>query len=188
MAYCAVNSCRKHNMKILAVCSNFHVPVGGIKQVVRRVGEELVKKNHQYTVLTINAGNSQNEDWDNGILIVKLPYSRFNVIGDRESLNIVFYLQRNLERFDIVNVHNYYSIWSLMASFLCKQKAFPCVFTPHYQGIRGTKKGVYKLVYDAYSIIGRLAFGWADKIICDSEYEKNLIKQGTEYLIAHGKS
>lgn len=164
-------------MKILAVCSNFHVPVGGIKQVVKRVGEELVKKHHEYTVLTINAGNSKNEDWDNGIHTIRLPYSRFNVIGDRESLNIISYLQRNLGRFDIVNIHNYYSLWSLITSFVCKQKTFACAFTPHYQGIRGTKKGNFKLTYDLYSIAGKLSFKWVDKIICDSEYEKNLIKR-----------
>ena len=187
-------------MKILAVCSNFHVPVGGIKQVVKRVGEELVKRHHEYTVLTINAGNSKNEDWDNGIHIIRLPYSRFNVIGDRESLNIISYLQRNLGRFDIVNIYSYYSVWSLITSFVCKRKSFPCVFTPDYH-VRGTKKGIYPLVYDLYSLVGRLSFKWVDKIVCVSEYEKNLLKSkvsvpdskiavipnGVDQVISHNK-
>jgi glycosyltransferase involved in cell wall biosynthesis len=163
-------------MKILVVNSIFYIPISGINRVVRRIGEELVARGHEYTVLTINKDNRRSDEWSNGIHVIKLPPCRYNYIG-HEGLNIIDYLRKNLGRFDVVNIHNYYSFWTLIASFVCKQKAFPCVFTPHYQGIRGTKKGIYKLMYDSYSIIGRLAFKWADKIICVSEHEEKLIKQ-----------
>jgi glycosyltransferase involved in cell wall biosynthesis len=161
-------------MKILAVNHIYYLPVSGINRVVKRIGEELVKMGHEYTVLTLHLDNSIEEVHERGIRVIKLPYCKYNKLG-YEGLNALRFLLGNVREYDVVNSHNYYSFWSVFAAWSCKRGGVPFVFTPHYQGRRGTKKGVYPLLYDMFSPLGRLAFRWARTIICDSQYEKTLI-------------
>lgn len=172
-------------MKILAINSIYHIPISGINQYVRKIGENLSLKNHQYHVLTLKMGTSlkKNNDTktvfhDNDIKILELPFSKYNTISGHESLNIIPYLLNNLNKYDVVTIHNYYSLWSLLSSLICKLKNKPYVFIPYYHGIRGNiKKGITSYTYDLFSIFGKRIFSGANRVICISQYEKSLVQE-----------
>ncbi len=162
-------------MKILVVNAICYFPVSGINRVVTRIGEELVKRGHEYTVLTLHLHDSTEEVFHNGVRVIKLPYCKYNKWGAQEGPNALRFLLDNVKEYDVVNSHNYYSFWSVFAALSCKKRGVPFVLTPHYHGRRGTKKGLYPLLYDVFSPLGRLSFRWAKTIICDSRYEEGLI-------------
>lgn len=165
-------------MRILAVNSIYHIPVSGINYLVKMIGNELIKKNYEYHILTLDVGSSEEKDFENGINVTKLPFSKYNTLSGYESLDIISYLLKNLDNYDMVHIHNYYSFWSLITALICRLKKRSFVFTPYYHGIRGnTKKGISRFTYDLYRVFGRSLFKWAEKVICISEYEKNLIEE-----------
>ena len=172
-------------MKILAVNHIYYLPVSGINRVVKRVGEELVKRGHEYTVLTLHSGSSIEEASEHGIHVIKLPCKFFKSKWYAH-LSALRFLLANVADFDVVNSHNYYSFWSVFAAWSCKKRGVPFVFTPHYHGRRGTKKGWYPLLYDLFSPFGRLSFSWARATICVSQYERALITRAID--ASYGRS
>ena len=144
-------------MKILAVNHLSYLPVSGINRVVKRVGEELIRRGHEYTVLTLHSGSLIEEASVDGIRVIKLPCKRFKTKWYTH-LSAFRFLFTNVAAFDVVNAHNYYSFWSIFAAWSCKRRGVPFVFTPHYHGIRGTKKGLYPL-------LSRLVFAAGSAIV-----------------------
>lgn len=173
------SNCYEIQMKILAVNHIYYLPISGINRVVKRIGEELIKRGHEYTVLTLHLGNEIEEVDDRGIHVIKLPCSKYNKAGGHEGLSALRFLLSNVEEYDVVNGHNYYSFWSIFAAWSCKKREVPFVFTPYYHGKRGTKKGLYPLLYDMFSPLGQLSFRWARAIVCISQYEKTLVTRAT---------
>jgi len=167
-------------MKILAVDHIYYLPASGINRVVKRIGEELVKKGHEYTVLTLHFDNSIKEVYDHGIRVIKLPCSKSPLWKWRAHLRALRFLLHNVGQYDVVNSHSYYSFWSVFAALSCKKRGVPFVFTPHYHGRRGSTPGWNPLLYDMYSLIGRLSFRWANATVCVSEFEKSLVSKATE--------
>ena len=161
-------------MKILVVNHLYYLPISGINRVVKRVGEELIKRGHEYTVLTLHSGSSIEEASENGIRIIKLPCKSLKSKWFAHLCALRFLLT-NVAAFDVINAHNYYSFLSIFAAWSCKKRGAPFIITPHYHGTRGTKKGLYPLLYDIFSRLGQLSLRWAKTIICDSQHEKTLI-------------
>lgn len=164
-------------MKVLAINSIYYVPISGINQNIKGIGKELTKAGHEYTVLTLKIDKYKENINEKGIKIVELPFSKYNTIIGNESLDIILYLIKNLNNYDIVTIHNYYSFWSLISALICKLMRKPYVFISYYHGIRGNiKKGISTYTYDLFGFFGRYIFKWADKVICISQHEKNLIE------------
>lgn len=165
-------------MKIMIINSIYHMPISGINYYVKKIGQELYRKGHKYHIITLNMNGSEKEQFENGIKVIKLPNCKYNTLSGYESFGIIKYLQNNLGNYDIIHIHNYYSVWSLISALICKLKKKSFIFTPYYHGIKGnTKKGVFKYSYDIYKIFGKFLFKWAEKVICISEYEKKLIEK-----------
>lgn len=165
-------------MKIIVINSIYHIPISGINYSVKKIGNELIRKGHEYHIITLNMDGSGKEQFEDGIKVVKLSGCKYNTLSGYESFDIIKYLQKNLDNYDIIHIHNYYSFWSLISALICKLKKKPFIFTPYYHGIRGnTKKGLSKFSYDLYKIFGKFLFKRAEKIICISEYEKKLIEE-----------
>jgi glycosyltransferase involved in cell wall biosynthesis len=112
-------------MKILAVNHIYYLPVSGINRVVKRIGEELIKRGHEYTVLTLHLGNAIEEVYDRGIRVIKLPCSKYNKLGGYEGFSALRFLLGNVGEYDVVNSHNYYSFWSVFAAWSCKRGEVP---------------------------------------------------------------
>jgi glycosyltransferase involved in cell wall biosynthesis len=164
-------------MRILAVNTIQYMKISGVNRVVDRLGLELLKMDHSYTIVTIHPGRKREEGMnENGFRIIRLPQSRLNPLG-HEGLNIIPFLFRELKGYDVVFIHSYYSFWSIIASIMCRLLKKKTVFLPYYHGVLGPKKGVYRLFYYLFSVPGRLTFALAGRVVCISDYERSLVRR-----------
>jgi glycosyltransferase involved in cell wall biosynthesis len=83
--------------------------------------------------------------------------------------------------FDIVHAHNYACFPALYAAQAKSRNKL--VFTPHYHGVGHTF--FRSLLHKPYKLLGKRIFDKADKIVCVSEYEKNLIT--TDFILDQEK-
>jgi glycosyltransferase involved in cell wall biosynthesis len=162
-------------MKILVVNTIYYLPVSGINRVIDRLGEELLKKGHEYTIVALSTDHTRKDEMKNGFHVIRLPKTDFWIGG--ESLSIVPFLIKNLKNYDCVHIHSYYSSWSLIASLVCRLYHKPSIFIPYYHGVEGPKKGLFRIVYRIFSVLGQSSFRWADRTICVSDHEKSLVEE-----------
>lgn len=91
------------------------------------------------------------------------------------------YLAENSGNYDIVHAHSYHDFPAFYAAQAKNRNKL--VFTPHYHGVGHTL--FRNLAHVPYKFLGKKIFEKADKIICVSTYEKNLIK--SHFKISHDK-
>lgn len=89
------------------------------------------------------------------------------------SLMLLQYLLKNSSKYDIIHAHNYHALPSFYAANT--KNLNHLVFTPHYHGAGSTY--FRNLLHIPYKFFGRRIFNKADKIICVSDYEKNLVRK-----------
>ena len=165
---------RGFSIKIAQVCHTYYPHIGGVEAHIEEVTKGLVRQGYEVEVLTIdNTGKLANDSVHNGVNVKRF---RSRIPG---SINEIFsssarlweYLRRNSHMYDIVHAHNYHALSSLYAAFTKSSNRF--VFTPHYHGA-----GSYffsDLLHFPYRIFGLQIFNKADKIICVSKFEKDLV-------------
>lgn len=73
--------------------------------------------------------------------------------------------------FDIIHAHNYHAFPALFASLAKDKKNF--IFTPHYHGVGSTSFRTF--LHIPYKFIGSKILNRAEKIICVSNYERDLV-------------
>ncbi|MHC1567519.1 MAG: glycosyltransferase family 4 protein [Candidatus Syntropharchaeia archaeon] len=156
-------------MKIAQVCHRYHPNKGGVENHVREISERLAKKFHVEVISAdLSSDKSHNEEI-NGVKV-----RRFNSFAPNDayffSPQIFFYLRKS--DFDIIHAHNYHAFPALFASLV---KCGGFIFTPHYHGMGTTwlRSGLNK----PYKLLGSKIFRRAERIICVSEFEKELIKR-----------
>lgn len=155
-------------MKIAQVCSRYYPTIGGAETHVREISERLAEKGFNIEVITTDPS------WKlpNSEVINKVKVIRFKSIAPNDgfffSPQIWFYLRKN--KYDIVHVHNYHGFPALFAAYALKDQSF--IFTPHYHGA-----AIRQLLNKLYRTIGKKIFERAEKIVCVSQFELNLIKR-----------
>lgn len=156
-------------MKIIHVSPRYYPNRGGVENHVREICERLSGE-HSIEVVTADLlkGSPRSE------IINDVKITRFKSIGPKEayyfSPGILSYLKKT--RADIVHAHNYHAFPALFAS-LARPGRF--VFTPHYHGKGSTY--IRNLLNKPYSLIGKSIFYRADRIICVSAYERDLVRK-----------
>jgi len=160
------------DMKIIQVTPRYYPHIGGIEKHVREISERLVKKDIDLEVVTTDPSNRlSREEVINGVRV-----KRFLSIAPNDSFyfcpRIYFFLKKN--KYDIIHAHGYHVLTSLFAA-LTKKDDQKFVFTPHYHGVGHSF--IRNLLHKPYRPIGARIFEKADKIICVSEFELNLIKE-----------
>ncbi len=158
-------------MQILQVCHRYHPHVGGVETHVREISERLVKEGHEVIVATTDpTGKLPVEEMVNGVHVVRkrsiAPNEAFYVVPGMKS-----YIAKT--HCDIIHAHNYHALPALSAALAKKDRAF--VFTPHYHGSGQTL--VRNILHIPYRHIGRRTFEKADRIVCVSEFEANMISK-----------
>lgn len=134
---------------------------------MKEISERLARE-HDVEVISadLSPDKSHNEEI-NGVKV-----KRFSSIAPNDayffSPQILFYLRKS--DFDIIHAHNYHAFPALFAS-LVKGRKF--VFTPHYHGMGSTP--LRNLLNKPYKLLGLKIFDRADKVICVSNYEKDLV-------------
>jgi glycosyltransferase involved in cell wall biosynthesis len=81
------------------------------------------------------------------------------------------YLDANSDKYDIVHAHNYHAFPALYAAW--KKKSNKLIFNPHYHGSGHTL--LRGLLHFPYRRLGRSLFEKADRIVCVSRFERELV-------------
>ncbi|HIH96863.1 MAG TPA: glycosyltransferase family 4 protein [Thermoplasmata archaeon] len=154
-------------MKIAQVCHRYYPNRGGVENHVKEISERLAKKFHVEVITADLSSNNKQITELKGVRI-----KRFRSIAPNNayffSPQILFYLRKR--DFDVIHAHNYHAFPALFASLV---KGGKFVFTPHYHGMGST--AFRDFLNRPYKLIGSKIFKRADKIICVSEFEKELI-------------
>lgn len=158
-------------MKLALTCARYHPQIGGVETHVRELSERLVKKGFEIDVLTTDyTGKLPRED-----IINEVRVRRFKSMAPGEayyfSRGLQRYLKENSDRFDIVHAHSYHAFPSLYAAQAKGRNRL--VFTPHYHGTGHTL--LRALLLRPYKFMGKRIFEKADRIICVSQVERELI-------------
>lgn len=158
-------------MKIAQVCHRYSPYMGGVETHVEEISKRLVRKGFEVEVLTTDrSGKLASKCILNGVKV-----KRFKCWAPNEtyyfSERFRRYLLRNSHSYDFVHAHSYHALPALYAAQAKSTNRL--VFTPHYHGAGSTF--FTNLLHIPYKFLGRKIFEKADKIICVSNYEKNLV-------------
>ena len=157
-------------MKILQVCQKYYPYKGGVAEHVRNLSERLAEKYEVIVATTDPSGKLPRDEIVNSVKI-----QRFKCMAPRNSYYfsriLKKYLMKNSDKFDIVHAHNYHVVPSFYAAQSKDRNVF--VFTPHYHG--SGRDLFNSLLHIPYKFLGKRIFQKADRIICVSRFEKNLI-------------
>jgi len=160
------------SIRIAQVCPRYAPFIGGIETHVRAISERLVKHGFEVEVLTTDPSRKLPSIATlNGVAI-----RRFTSWAPSESYyfspRLDKFLARNMMRYDAVHAHNYHAFPALYAAKNAGEAFF---FSPHYHGRGHTR--FRDFLHRPYKIISRRIFEKASRILCVSEFEKNLIKR-----------
>lgn len=156
-------------MKIIMVCPRYHPDIGGVETHVKEISERLVKRGHIVEVVcTDPRGVYPGKDLINGVHI-----TRFRSFAPNDAYyfapRMVFYLKKC--EGSVLHAHGYHAFPALFASMAVQSKRF--IFTPHYHGRGHT--WFRNILLMGYNVVAKRIFYQADKIVCDSEYERELV-------------
>lgn len=156
--------------KIIQVCHRYHPYIGGVETHVREISERLAKRFDVEVLTTDPSGELATEEIIGGVKV-----KRFKSWAPNESYyfsgELKRYLAKNVETSDILHAHSYHDLPAIYCTRVRKIKKF--VFTPHYHGKGGTF--FRNLLHIPYKLVAKKIFEKADRIICVSNYEKNLV-------------
>ena len=154
-------------MKIAQITPSYFPHIGGIETHVKEISERLT---HHHDVEVICADLSpllKRTEIINGVKI-----TRFRSFTWRNTLylspGIYAYLKKN--RYDVIHAHNYHALPAMFASMAQPNNL---IFTPHYHGKGSTP--LTNILLKPYYYLGKRMLHRAKKVICVSEYEKDLI-------------
>jgi glycogen synthase len=165
-------------MNILSINQTDITQIGGVNYSIRRVSEELAKRGHECSVISINPGNLPDEETINGVRVIRVR-SQMAKYAYGLSPSVGRFLKRHLGRSlkpDIAHIHQFRSVLTLQTAHLLSVKRLPFVFSPHYDRLGyNTLAGRYLIGF--YKPFGSLAFKWAKKTVVNSEYTKGILAE-----------
>ena len=156
-------------MNIIQVCPRYYPDIGGVETHVKEISERLVQRGHQVEVVcTDPSGMYPKRERIHGVQV-----TRFRSFAPGDAYYIapgIFFYLKNCDA-PVLHAHGYHAFPALFAALAADRKKF--MFTPHYHGHGHTWFRNFLLTL--YTVIGKRIFYRADKIICDSEYERTLV-------------
>ncbi len=157
-------------MRILEVSPAYYPSLGGVEEHVRNISEKLAEKYDVSVATSDFPGNLPKVEVINGVRIMRFKYwapsgAYFFSRGLKD------YLMKNSGDFDVVHAHSYHAFPALYAA-QSKEKN-KLVFTPHYIG--GGSTIFRKILHVPYKYWASVIFERSDKIICTSNYERNMV-------------
>jgi len=158
-------------IRIAQVCHRYYPYIGGVETRVKEISERLVEKGFEVEVLTTDPSKKMlKKERINGVNV-----KRFKVWAPNDayyfSEDLKRYLIKNSNAYDVVHAHNYHAFPALYAAQVKNKNRL--IFTPHYHGKGSTF--IKNLLHIPYKFLGRRIFEKADKIVCVSNYERNLV-------------
>lgn len=157
--------------KIAQVCPRYHPFIGGVETHVKAISERLTEKGIEMEVLTTDpSGRLWKEEVINGVKV-----KRFKSWAPNEA----YYFSRKLKKwlmeksdaYEIVHAHSYHAFPALYAAEAKGKNKL--IFSSHYHG--NGHSFFRTLLHTPYKSLGGKIFERADKVVCGSNYEKNLV-------------
>jgi len=161
-------------MKILQIIPYFTPKRGGDVNVCYNLSKQLVERGHEITIITTDF--ELNEEY-----VKTLEEAGVEVIPSHCIANIKLFLispsmkkwlQDNVQKFDIIHMHNFRSYQNIIAHHYAKKYGIPYVLQPHGSLPRIIEKQKLKRLYD---------WIWGDKILKDASKLIAVSKEGAEY-------
>jgi 1,2-diacylglycerol 3-alpha-glucosyltransferase len=169
--------------RIAQVCPRFDPYIGGVETHVREISLRLSNLGFDVEVLSTDASGSLPKETVFGKVKVRrfkswAPGEAYHFSGELRS-----FLKQNYNSYDIVHGHSYHALPAFYAA-LAKSETGHFLFTPHYHGTGHTM--FRRLLHVPYRFaFGRRTFSRAERIICVSEYERELVN--SRFKIPAGK-
>jgi glycosyltransferase involved in cell wall biosynthesis len=141
--------------------------VGGVEAHVEGIATGLAARGAQVSVLTQARRGSSRMDGTIAVHAFReaIPSEAYPVAP-----GLVSWLRRSGGAIDVVHAHSYHGVPALAGALAA---AGPFVFTPHYHGTGHTPFA--RLVHRGYGQLGRRIFERADRVICVSQAEADLV-------------
>ncbi|MGZ4852547.1 MAG: glycosyltransferase family 4 protein [Halobacteriota archaeon] len=159
-------------MRVLLTSYTEVTEPGGINRAVRELAVELVKRNHDVTVLQPNPAHLPPEELRDGVQIVRVSSRTAPYLYDF-SPSFHRYFAKYLRAFnpDVVHVHGNASLVPCEVMHVLRSTSYPVVFSPHYDIFsRATYAGKY--LGNIYNrLIGKRLYRVADVVVCASCFE-----------------
>lgn len=158
-------------MKIIQVCPRFYPHIGGIETHVYEISKRLAKRHDVSIYTTDPTGKLKKEETKDGIKIF-----RFKSIAPNEAyfFSSGLYMALRKESADIVHVHSAHSFPSYLA-YRAVRNFRKFIFTPHYHPFASSRLRTF--LHKIYDPLQSSIFKNSDKVICVSNYEKNLLRK-----------
>jgi glycosyltransferase involved in cell wall biosynthesis len=157
-------------VKVFQVVQRYYPYLGGIELHVQSISERLNGQFEVEVLTTDPIGKLPPKDNVNGVTV-----RRFKSWAPKDafyfSSELKKYLANNVSDNDIVHAHAYHSFPALYAAQTKHKNKL--VFTPHYHGKGHTF--FRNLLMRPYKLIGKKIFKVADRVICVSNYERDLV-------------
>jgi glycosyltransferase involved in cell wall biosynthesis len=156
-------------MKIVQITSGYAPDLGGIEAHIQLLGEALVRRGHQVTVLA----ESRRRDlapveWINGVEVRRFPAVGRGVY--RYPSGLLRYLRAYAGAWDVAHAHNFHALPLILA---CVARPAPLVLTLYYHGKGHTS--LANLLHRLYVPATRALVGRGEQIVCSSEAEATLV-------------
>jgi len=155
---------------------------GGPVRVVYEISKELVKRGHEVTVFTTDVLDKKNRndiDTNKMQLMEGIRVHYFRNISNRlahdQSIfltpKLYSHLRQFIREFDVVHLHEYYSIQSILTSYYCKKYKIPYILHAHGSLPPERGRSLRKKVFN--KLVGKPILKYASRVIAISQYEKN---------------
>lgn len=154
-------------MKIIQVCPLYYPEIGGVETHVKELSERLVRRGHEVEVVC--TGKHYSEEAINGVLV-----KRFRALAPNNAYYMAPQMYHYLKKADcdIFHAHSYHALPAFFAMLAKNDRKF--IFTPYYHGRGHT--AFRDLMHVPYKYLGSRILREADKVVCISNYEKELIR------------
>ena len=157
-------------MKIGFISPHYLPYRGGVETLVQAIAERLASSGHQVDVLTLdNSGKLPRQQEINQVMVRRFrewaPGDVYHV-----GLALFYYLLAHRNDYEIINAHSYHAMPLFWASAVCGERL---VASTHYHG-----KGhsvLANMIHPFYRPLGRWALRRAQKVICASKFEQELV-------------
>lgn len=157
-------------MKILQVIEFFSPNHGGSARSSYEISKQLQKKGHEVTVLTTDFQITNDFiDSLDGVEVI-LFHCQLNIGGLLISSSMNEYLKENIDKFDIIHMHNFRTYQNIVVHYYAKKHGIPYILQPR-GSVPTISKSKLKKIFDyifGYSIIKD-----ASKIIASSKIESD---------------
>lgn len=157
-------------MKIIQVCHAFYPRIGGVESYVYEISKRLAKKYDVYVYTTDPTGKLPKEELIDGIKV-----RRFKSIAPNDAyfLSIPLYFNIKNEHCDILHANSFSAFPSFLAYLAINRRTKKFIFTPHFHPVGSTPLRTF--LHKFYDPIQKKLFDRADKVVCLTNYEKDLV-------------